>query len=72
MKKNIGTVDAVIRIVLGLGLIAYGVMNQSWIGAIGAIPLLTAFVGFCPIYCPLGLSTRGKGDGGCGGGSCDR
>lgn len=69
MKKNAGTVDAVIRVILGLGLIAYGIANQIWIGALGTIPLLTAFVGFCPVYCPLGLSIRGKG-GGCSGGSC--
>ena len=54
----------IFRKLVGLGLIAYGVVNQSWIGAIGAIPLLTAFVRFCPLYCPLGINTMGKGDGG--------
>jgi len=69
MKPNMGTIDRALRIVVGLGLIAYGVVNQSWIGAIGAIPLLTAFVRFCPLYCPLGINTMGKGEGGgCGGG----
>ena len=75
MKQNIGAIDRVFRIILGLGLIGYGVVNHSWIGAVGAVPLLTALIGFCPVYCPLGLSTRGKcgsSGGCCGGGKCDK
>lgn len=71
MKKNIGTLDRVLRILLGLAIIAYGVINHSWLGAIGAVPLLTAFIGFCPAYCPLGISTCGKSDGCCDG-KCDK
>lgn len=72
MKKNLGTIDRSIRAILGIGIIVYGVVNQSWLGAIGAVPLLTALVGFCPAYCPLGINTAGKGGGGgcCGGGKC--
>ncbi len=69
MKQNIGTIDRILRIVIGLALIAYGIINHSWLGAIGAVPLLTAFIRFCPAYLPFGLSTVGKNDGtGCGGG----
>jgi hypothetical protein len=68
MKPNIGTIDRALRILLGL--IAYGIVNHSWLGAIGAVPLLTAFIRFCPLYCPLGISTCGKGGGCCGGGKC--
>ena len=68
MKANIGNGDRALRVIVGLGLIAYGVANHSWIGAIGAVPLLTAFVRFCPLYALLGLNTGGKG--GCGGGNC--
>ena len=72
MKRNLGTADRVIRALVGVALIAYGILNQSWIGAIGAIPLLTALVGFCPLYCPLRLSTVGGkcSGGGCCGGKC--
>ena len=70
MKPNIGTIDRSLRILFGLGLIAYGIINHTWIGAIGAVPLLTAFIRFCPLYSPLGLSTCSKGGGGCGGGKC--
>ena len=72
MKKNIGTTDRILRIVIGLGIIAYGVVNHSWLGAIGVIPLLTAFVAFCPAYLPFGLSTVGKSCCGCDGGKCDK
>lgn len=60
MKRNIGTVDRVIRIVVGAAALALGlVFNSPW-GLIGLIPLGTAAVGTCPIYLPLGISTRGK------------
>lgn len=74
MKPNIGTVDRALRIIVGLGIIAYGIINHTWIGAIGVVPLLTAFVRFCPAYLPFGISTCGKSGGGgsgcCGGGKC--
>ena len=69
MKPNIGNIDRALRIIIGLGIIGYGIVTKSWIGAIGAIPLLTAFIGFCPLYCPLKISTRGKC---CDNGKCDR
>jgi hypothetical protein len=60
MKPNIGTVDRALRILLGLGLIAYGIINHTWIGALGTVPLLTAVIRFCPLYTPLGISTCSK------------
>jgi len=57
MTKNIGTVDKILRIVVGLAIIAYGVYAQSWLGIIGIIPLGTALIGWCPLYCPLGVNT---------------
>lgn len=72
MKQNLGLIDRALRIALGIALVVYGIFNHSWIGALGAIPLLTAAIGFCPLYCPIGLSTKGKpgGGSGCGGGKC--
>lgn len=73
MKPNIGTLDRAIRIILGLGIITWGIITHSWLGALGTVPLLTAFFRFCPAYCPLGVSTVGKGGAGgcgCGGGKC--
>lgn len=57
MEKNIGTVDRVIRVVLGLAIIGAGVYYQSWWGVIGVIPLATAAIGTCPAYLPFGMST---------------
>ncbi len=34
MKKNLGTIDRGIRAVLGPGIIAYGIVNHTWLGAI--------------------------------------
>jgi predicted RND superfamily exporter protein len=57
MKPNVGTVDKIARIVVGLVIISVGVYFRSWLGIIGLIPLGTAIVGVCPAYLPLGLST---------------
>lgn len=56
MDQNEGTMDRVIRTVLGLGLLSLVVIGpQSWWGMIGIIPLLTGVVGYCPLYRILGL-----------------
>ena len=58
MKKNVGSADKILRIIIGIGIIGAGVYYQSWWGAIGALPILTAVVNFCPAYTLLGLSTK--------------
>ncbi len=63
MTKNIGTIDRALRVVGGLALLAYALgfigagSPYSWVGWIGVVPLLTAFVGNCPAYSIFGLST---------------
>jgi hypothetical protein len=60
MKKNVGGLDRILRIVVGLGLIAFALLSPSAYavyGWIGVVPLLTAFVSFCPAYVLIGLST---------------
>ena len=57
MTKNVGGADKIIRIVVGLALIAWGFMAQNWLGAIGVVPLATALLGWCPAYLPLGIKT---------------
>jgi len=57
MQCNTGKPDRVVRAILGAGIIAAGVYYQSWWGIIGAIPLLTAAVGWCPAYSLLGISS---------------
>lgn len=57
MNKNIGKVDKIIRIVVGIAIIIFGVVSGSWLGVIGLIPLGTALIGWCPLYCPLKINT---------------
>jgi len=57
MKKNVGAIDRVIRIVIGLAIIALGIYHQAWWGVLGIIPLFTASISSCPLYLPFGIST---------------
>ncbi|WP_297772005.1 DUF2892 domain-containing protein [uncultured Roseovarius sp.] len=61
LKKNIGTLDRTLRIVLGLALLAGFVINRegaySWLYLIGVIPLVTGLISSCPLYSIFGLST---------------
>ena len=61
MCKNVGTVDRVIRIVLGLVILGVGWYFGSWLGLIGLVPIITAAIRWCPLYCPLKMSTCSKG-----------
>ncbi|MBN8705487.1 MAG: DUF2892 domain-containing protein [Bacteroidetes bacterium] len=60
MVKNVGSTDKVIRYILGLVIFAAGFYYQSWWGLVGLVPILTAFVGFCPAFLPFGISTVEK------------
>ena len=58
MTVNEGKLDRAIRIVLGLALIAMVFIGpQTLWGWIGAVPLLTGLIGYCPIYSVLGIKT---------------
>ena len=60
MNANVGGIDRVLRIVVGLAIIGWGIYAKSWWGAVGAIPLVTALIGWCPLYAPFGISSRKK------------
>lgn len=56
--KNVGTVDKVIRIILGLALIALVFVGpQTPWGWIGIILLATGLIGICPLYSVFGINT---------------
>ena len=58
IKPNLGSIDRTIRVLAGIGLLALVFVGpQTPWGYIGLVPLLTGVIGFCPAYCPLGLST---------------
>lgn len=60
MKTNVGTVDKVVRIVLAIIIGALGYYYHTWWGLIALVPFATAFIGFCPLYTPFGISTKKK------------
>ena len=58
MKTNVGGIDRILRIVIGLVLIALAATGTVGVwGWIGIVPLATAALGFCPLYTVLGLNT---------------
>ena len=58
MKANVGTIDRVLRIVVGVALIALAATGKvgPW-GYLGVIPLATGLFRFCPAYTLLGIRT---------------
>ena len=65
MTKNVGSVDRVIRIIVGLALLSLLFIlegNARWWGLIGLGPIMTAAIGYCPPYAWLGINTCAKGD----------
>jgi len=69
--QNVGSTDRMVRIVVGLVLLAValagpllgfsivaGLGAWKWLlAAVGAVMLFTGVVRFCPAYLPLGIST---------------
>ena len=58
MGKNVGSIDRILRIVVGAVLIALVFVGpQTPWGWIGIIPIATALIGWCPAYRLLGIRT---------------
>jgi hypothetical protein len=63
MTPNVGMIDRIARIALGLALIAFALgylypgTGWNWVGWIGAVPILSAVFGYCPAYSLLGIKT---------------
>ena len=68
MKKNMGTIDKVVRILVAI--VIAGLYFANIISGTVAIILLilagvfilTSFMSFCPLYLPFCISTRKKGE----------
>lgn len=58
---NVGNIDRVLRIVLGVGLIGFAATGQigAW-GYVGVVPLLTGAIAWCPLYRLLGIRTTSR------------
>jgi heme O synthase-like polyprenyltransferase len=63
MKTNEGPIDRIVRVIVGIALIAVGLLgvaSGAWLWVVyvlGAILLVTGIVGFCPLYTLLKVST---------------
>lgn len=57
MKANVGGVDKLLRIVVGVALIGWAATGGPVWAWIGVVPLLTGLFNFCPLYAVLGMST---------------
>ena len=58
MKVNVGGLDRILRIVVGLVLIVLAAMgNIGWWGYIGIVPLVTGLFRMCPLYSLIGVRT---------------
>lgn len=60
MKANVGGIDRVLRVIVGLGLLSLFVIlegNAKYFGLIGVVPLFTAVLGWCPAYTLFGISS---------------
>lgn len=58
MKRNAGSLDRTIRIVLGLAVLSMAFVGpQSTLGYVGLVPLVTGLAGYCPLYTLFGIRT---------------
>ena len=66
MNPNMGTVDRTIRIIIAVIIAALYLTDvisgtlAIVLGIIALVFLLTSIIGFCPVYAPLKISTKGK------------
>lgn len=60
MKCNVGTVDRLFRVIIGLAIAILGVVFDSWWGLVGLVPLATGLFKFCSLYVPFKISTAKK------------
>jgi len=58
MKKNVGSVERVIRVIAGIAILSLAFVGprSPW-AYLGIIPLATGLLGWCPPYALLGIST---------------
>jgi len=58
MKKNVGSIERVIRVIAGIAVLSFAFVGpQSPWAYLGIIPLATGLMGWCPAYALLGIST---------------
>jgi hypothetical protein len=59
MQCNVGTVDRILRVVVGLAIASLAFVGpQNLWYLLGLIPVATGMVGWCPLYSLLKINTR--------------
>ncbi len=71
-ENNVGLWDRILRIVIGVALIAAFFFMPQWVSDptawrwalwIGVLPLASGLAGFCPVYRWLGYDSHDRGGG---------
>ncbi|HRH13263.1 MAG TPA: DUF2892 domain-containing protein [Azonexus sp.] len=57
MKINVGGIDKILRIAVGLALIAWALVGGPVWAWVGVVPLATGAIGWCPAYNLFGMNT---------------
>ncbi|HQR51104.1 MAG TPA: DUF2892 domain-containing protein [Methylophilaceae bacterium] len=57
MKVNVGGIERVLRVAVGLGLVAWALTGGPVWAWIGVVPIVTGAIGNCPAYSIFGIST---------------
>lgn len=57
MQLNVGGLDRIARITVGVGLVGWALMGGPVWAWIGVVPIATGASGFCPLYPLIGLNT---------------
>ena len=64
MQKNVGPIERIIRLIVGVALLTVAYFNQDswlfWVGIIGIVPIITAIMQWCPANLVLGLKIDEK------------
>lgn len=61
MKQNVHNLERIVRVVIGVVLLSLVFVGpKTWWGLVGILPILTGFIGWCPPYQLLGISTCKK------------
>ncbi len=63
MKRNVGGADRIIRIIIALALFYWALTPTGPMlaaGFAGLVVLITALIGWCPVYLPFGINTGKK------------
>lgn len=62
MTRNVGTVDRVVRVVIGIALLFLFSLdgNWKWLGLLAVVPLGTALVSYCPLWSMFKINTGAK------------